>query len=92
MVVHSASEGVGGLPVAGFGTPCLRSVLPSSFPCVYAHEVIIGDRNAHWFFISAVIASVGAAAQNYGLMRAGSDLTAKLRAIIFQATLRQDSK
>jgi len=51
-----------------------------------------GDRNALWFFIAAVCAAIGSVAQHYCLMKAGADLTAKLRAMIFQATLRQDSK
>ena len=52
----------------------------------------LGDRNALWFFIAAIVAAAGSAAQNYALMKAASDLTAKLRALIFQATLRQDSE
>ena len=52
----------------------------------------IGDRNALWFFVAAIVASVGAGAQNYALGQAASDLTAKLRAMIFKATLRQDGE
>lgn len=52
----------------------------------------IGNRNALWFFIAAICASAATAAQNYALIKAASDLTAKLRTMIFQATLRQDSE
>ena len=52
----------------------------------------LGNRNALWFFIAAITAALGGAAQHYALMQAAADLTAKLRTMIFQATLRQDGE
>jgi ABC transporter transmembrane region len=51
-----------------------------------------GDQNALWFFIAAICAAIATVAQQYALIKAAADLTAKLRTMIFQATLRQDSK
>jgi len=74
-------------------TPCLRCARAVNYSRIGVLIFgTIGDRNALWFFIVAVCAALAGAVQNYALMKAAADLTAKLRAMIFQATLRQDSK
>ncbi|TFK26115.1 P-loop containing nucleoside triphosphate hydrolase protein [Coprinopsis marcescibilis] len=49
-----------------------------------------GDRNALWFFIIAIVASICVALQNYYFATAAAALTARLRTSVFKAILRQD--
>jgi ATP-binding cassette subfamily B (MDR/TAP) protein 1 len=49
-----------------------------------------GDRNALWFFIIAILASLAVGLQNYYFACAAAQLTARLRSLSFKAILRQD--
>ncbi|KAF8833813.1 P-loop containing nucleoside triphosphate hydrolase protein, partial [Paxillus ammoniavirescens] len=60
-----------------------------SDPSVRRHD---GDRNALWFFVAAIVASISIGVQNYYFSSSAVMLTSKLRALSFRAILRQDSK
>ncbi|KDQ06798.1 hypothetical protein BOTBODRAFT_140755 [Botryobasidium botryosum FD-172 SS1] len=49
-----------------------------------------GDRNALWFFIIAIIATICIGCQNYLFARGAASLTQKLRSLTFKAILRHD--
>ncbi|EGO23855.1 hypothetical protein SERLADRAFT_450147 [Serpula lacrymans var. lacrymans S7.9] len=49
-----------------------------------------GDRNALWFFVIAIIASISIGFQNYLFASAAAILTSRLRSLTFKAILRQD--
>ena len=51
-----------------------------------------GDRNALYFFIIAIVATLTMGIQVYLFSKAAARLTAKLRSLSFKAILRQDSK
>jgi ATP-binding cassette subfamily B (MDR/TAP) protein 1 len=51
-----------------------------------------GNRNALWFFIIAIGATLTMGCQLYLFSNAAARLTAKLRSLSFKAILRQDSK
>ncbi|CEL54430.1 ATP-binding cassette, subfamily B (MDR/TAP), member 1 [Rhizoctonia solani AG-1 IB] len=50
----------------------------------------LGDLNALWFFIIAIVSAIAAAIQNVLFAMNASLLTSKLRILSFRATLRQD--
>ncbi|KAG6331124.1 hypothetical protein ID866_7968 [Astraeus odoratus] len=49
-----------------------------------------GDRNALYFFIISIVASISIGIQNYTFSLAAAKLTAKLRILSFRSILRQD--
>ncbi|KAF9242522.1 P-loop containing nucleoside triphosphate hydrolase protein [Melanogaster broomeanus] len=49
-----------------------------------------GNRNALWFFIIAILASISTGFQNYYFMASAAILTSKLRSLGFKSLLRQD--
>ncbi|KAI6041410.1 ste6-like protein [Pisolithus marmoratus] len=49
-----------------------------------------GDVNALWFFIVSLLSAAAIAVQNYVFTVAASELTTKLRTLIFYAIMRQD--
>ena len=49
-----------------------------------------GDRNALWFFIMSILASLAIGSQNYFLGAAAAALITRLRSLSFKAILRQD--
>jgi ATP-binding cassette subfamily B (MDR/TAP) protein 1 len=50
------------------------------------------DRNALYFFIIAIIATIAIGLQNFLFGKGAASLTNKLRQISFKAILRQDSE
>jgi len=50
----------------------------------------VGDRNALWLFLIAIISTFTLGIQNYLFPKAASTLTARLRSLCFRAILRQD--
>ncbi|KAH7101159.1 multidrug resistance protein 1 [Auriculariales sp. MPI-PUGE-AT-0066] len=56
-------------------------------PAAIRHD---GDRNALWFFLIAIGATLAMACQNYYFARGGVVLTARLRRMMFKAMLRHD--
>ncbi|GLB39978.1 putative P-loop containing nucleoside triphosphate hydrolase protein [Lyophyllum shimeji] len=50
----------------------------------------LGDRNALWFFIFAIVSTIAVTFQNYLFAAASSQLSFKIRKLSFKAMLRQD--
>jgi ATP-binding cassette subfamily B (MDR/TAP) protein 1 len=64
-----------------------------SFQATDPHERRVeGDRNALYFFIIAIVATLTMGIQVYLFSMAAARLTSKLRSLSFKAILRQDSK
>ncbi|KAJ2914638.1 hypothetical protein MD484_g5775, partial [Candolleomyces efflorescens] len=81
---------------------CISGLVFPSFGILYAKAIEgfslpddagkrhAGDRNALWFFIMSILASLAIGCQNYFLGAAAAALVARLRSLSFKAILRQD--
>lgn len=85
------SDIVTGMVYPAFGLVFAKGI--NTFALTDPHQRRVeGDRNALWFFIIAIVSSLGMGVQIKSFGTAVSRLSANLRSLSFRAILRQDGK
>lgn len=78
-----------GMVYPAFGIVYAKGI--TAFSQTDPHERrVMGDRNALWFFIIAILSMFAIGFQNFLFASAAANLTSKLRSLSFKAILRQD--
>jgi ATP-binding cassette subfamily B (MDR/TAP) protein 1 len=86
------AKGITGFQLSGHEMRVTGTCVPSGVQGRSNFDVncLTGDRNALWFFLLAICATISLAAQNYNFIRAAAGLSDILRNLSFKMMLRQD--
>ena len=85
------SKEITGFQLSGNELRATGTCVSSGYKCRNSElNCTAGDRNAPWFFILALCATISISTQNYTFLRASAGLSEVLRKLSFKTMLRQD--